>query len=237
MRRLLLGAAAAAVALGLVDATAARAAPRIARPNPALVEIHLDYVNGLSGPSGAPTLLAPLDPAVVAQAVADQEYLAYQTADDLGGFRPARVGRLALSGGGRNVVGRTSGQSEIPQFAQAAGGRVNSFAAVGSGRLRPPETGTQPVPGLGGAPPPVTPPSNSNTVPPPNQGFGGRKPPKPPATTTTRTTTRPKPPPTTTTTTTKRQPPPRPPPGRPPRQRRRPRPRPRRRAPPAGSPG
>jgi hypothetical protein len=201
VRRLLLGAAAAAIALGLVDATAARAAPRVARPNPALVELHLDYVNGLSGPSGAPTLLAPLDPAVVAQAVADQEYLAYQTADDLGGFRPAAVGRLALSGGGRNVVGRTSGQSEIPQFAQAAGGRVNSFAAVGNGPLTPPETGTQPVPGLG-PPPPVTPPSNSNTVPPPNQGFGGRKPPKPPVTTTTGTTTRPKPPPTTTTPTT-----------------------------------
>ena len=129
MRRLLLGVAAAGAALGLVDATAARAAPRVAHPNPALVEIHLDYVNGLSGLGG-------LDPAVVAQAVADQQYLAYETADDLGGFRPAVVGRNAFSGGGRNVVGRTNGRSEIPQFAQAAGGLVNSFAAVGGSRRR-----------------------------------------------------------------------------------------------------
>ena len=191
----MLGVAAAAAALGLVDATAARAAPRAAHPNPALVEIHLDYVNGLS-------VLGHLDPAVVAQAVADQQDLAYETADDLGGFRTAVVGAFAFSGGGRNVVGRTNGGSEIPQFAQAAGGRVNSFAAVGGGRLTPPESGTQPVPGLG-QPPPVTPPSNSNTVPPPNQGFGGRKPPPSPGkTTTTGTTTRPKPPPPTTGTTT-----------------------------------
>jgi len=194
--RLLIGVVAASAALGLYDAAAARAAaaPPVARPNPALVEIHLDYVNGLTGPSGAPTLLAHLDPAVVAQAVADQQYLAYETADDLGGFRPATVGWLAVSSGGRNVVGRAGGQSEIPQLTQAAGGSVNSFAAVGGGPLTPPETGTQPVPGLG-VPPAIAPPTNSNTVPPPNQGFGGRQLPTPPATTTTTA-----PPPTTTTT-------------------------------------
>jgi hypothetical protein len=191
VRRLLLGVVAASAALGLHDAAAARAAsPPVAHPNPALVEIHLDYVNGLAGAAGAPALLAPLGAGVIPAAVADQQYLAYQTTNDLGGFRPASVGLFALSSGGRNVVGRTSGQSEIPQLAQAAGGRVNSFAAVGGAPVQPPETGTQPVPGLG-SPPAVTPPSNSNTVPPP----------KPPTKTTTTTTT-PKPPTTTTTATT-----------------------------------
>jgi hypothetical protein len=208
--RLLLAAAVASAALGLYDTAAAGAAPPIARPNPALVEIHVDYVNELTGPSGAPAVLARLSPAVVAQAVADQRYLAYQTASDLGGFRPAPVGQIALSSGGRNVVGRVTGKSEIPQLAQAAGGSVNSFAAVGAAPAPPPETGTQPVAGLG-VPPPVTPPSNTNTVPPPNQGFGGQPQPKPtttgetttttPAPTTT-TTPKPKPPPTTTSTTT-----------------------------------
>jgi len=182
--------AAAAVAAGTV-------APRIARPNPALVELQLDYVNGLAALHGAPGVLGPLDPRVIGQAVADQQFLAYQTREDLGGFVPAPIGRLAVLGGGRNLVGREHKESEIPQLSQAAGGSVNSFAGLGVLR-RPPESGTQPVPGLG-VPPPVTPPSNANTVPPSNGGFGGQKP-TPPTTTTPTTTTTPKPPPTTTTT-------------------------------------
>ena len=207
MSRLLIGVLAASAALGLHETATARAAtPPVARPNPALVEIHLDYVNGLTGPSGAPTLLAHLQPAVAAQAVADQQYLAFRTADDLGGFRPATVGRLAGSSGGHNVVGRASRRSEIPLLSQAAGGSVASFAPSGAGPFTPPETGAQPVQGLG-APPAITPPTNSNTVPPPNQGFGGQQP-TTTTTTSTATTTTTAAPPTTTTTTTKPQPPP-----------------------------
>ena len=180
-------------------ATAHAAAPPVARPNPALVEIRLDYVSPLRGVSGAPAALAALYHAVIAQAVADQRYLAYQSTEDLGGFLPAPVGRFAVSSGGHNVVGAALGVSQIPQLAQAAGGQVNSFAALGGASFTPPETGTQPVPGLG-VPPQVTPPSNSNAVPPPNQGFGGLPPQLPPTTTTEpATTTAPAPPPPTTT--------------------------------------
>ncbi len=209
-RRRAAGVAVAAAVLGLCGSATTDAATRtpVARPNPVLVGIHLDYVNPIPGPNGAPATLAPLDPAVIPQAVADQLYLAIQTADDLGGFAPVRVGRLASSNG-RSLVGRPAGESEIPHFAAAAGGRVNSFAATGAESFTPPDQGQQPVPGLG-TPPPVTPPSNSNTVPPANGDFGGK--PKPPAGTTTTTppatTTRPTPttpttttaPPTTTTT-------------------------------------
>ena len=206
MIRLAVALVTASAAVALFGATTAPAAvPPVARPNPALVEVQVDYVNPLRGASGAPAVLPSLDPAVVAQAVADQHYLAYQSRQDLGGFLPAPVGQLAVSSGGRNVVGATTGVSQIPQLAQAANGQVNSFAAVGGAPTGPPEAGTQPVPGLG-VPPPVTPPNNSNAVPPPNQGFGGL--PQPPPTTTTTTTTAPpptttpapRPPPTTTTT-------------------------------------
>lgn len=197
MIRLAVGLVAVPAALALLGATSAHAAaPPVARPNPALVEIRLDYVSPLRGVSGAPAALASLDPRVVAQAVADQHFLAYQSTQDLGGFLPAPVGQFAVSSGGRNVVGAALGVSQIPQFAQAAGGQVNSFAAVGGASFRPPETGTQHVPGLG-VPPPVSSPNNSNAVPPPNQGFGGVPQPPPPTT----TTAKPRKPPTTTTTT------------------------------------
>jgi hypothetical protein len=177
--------------------------PPIARPNPALLGIRLDYVSPLETPSGGVAQLEPLVPAVTAAAVNDARYLAYHVRDDLGGFVPAPVGGLALSTGGRAVVGAGAGRAEIPLFAQAASGSVRSFTFGAS--VGPPDNGKQQVPGAG-VPPVVPPPTNSNTVPPPNQGFGGRPAP-PPATTTTTTTaptttTTPKPPPTTTTATT-----------------------------------
>jgi hypothetical protein len=201
-----------AAAWFVAGAAEAHAAPPVARPNPALVGVQLDYVNPL------PTL-APLSPRVVAPAIADFRFLAYLRVTDLGGFRPAPVGET-FSSGGRTLVGSASRTSEIPRLAQAGGGRVSSFAALGEG-FRPPESGRQPVPGLG-VPPAVVPPANTNTVPPPNQGFGGRRrkrtaPPTgttttrpPPGTTTgtTTTTTTTVPPPTTTTTTTTPPPPP-----------------------------
>lgn len=174
----------------------------VARPNAALVAVRLDYVNPIHGVAGTPAVLQPLRLAVVAQAVADQKYLAYLRTDDLGGFIPAPIGALAWSSGGRDVVGAASGPSQIPHLATAGGGEVNSFAAVGAPATRAPDQGTQPVPGLG-TPAPITPPTNTNTAPPPNQGFGGRPAPPPPTTTTTTggpgTTTAPAPPPTTTT--------------------------------------
>jgi hypothetical protein len=155
----------------------ARAA--IARPNPGFVSIQLDYVNALRSASGGIASLPALDPAVIEQAVADQQFLAYLHRDDLGGFVPAPIGGFALSSGGHDVVGRAGGKSQIPQFAEAASGRVRAFAFTGALPATTPDQGQQPVPGLG-VPPPVPAPTNTNTAPPPNQGFGGR-----PATTTT----------------------------------------------------
>lgn len=172
-----------------------RALTAAAVASAALVELQLDYVNGLAALSGGPGILTPLEQAVIRQALIDRQYLAYKTRDDLGGFQSAVVGRFVLTGGGRNLVGRTHHQSELPPLSRTVGGGVTSFAPLGGGLIGPPESGTQPVPGLG-VPPPVTPPGNSNTVPPSNGGFGGRKPPP----TTTTTTPKPKPPPTTTTT-------------------------------------
>ncbi len=180
---------------------AAAALPKIAHPNPALVSAHPDYVAPIPGVAGAAASLPPLDPAVIAQAVKDQAYLAFKTTGDLGGFAPAPTGQLALSSGGHTLVGIGAGTSQIPQLAQAAGGQVSSFAAAGGAPATPPDQGGSPVPGLG-QPPPVTPPSNNNNVPPPNQGFGGVPAPAPPPPTTTTPTTRPTPPPPPPTTTT-----------------------------------
>jgi hypothetical protein len=169
------------------------AAAGVQRPNPVLVGRTVDYVTPLQTPSGGVAALEPLDPAVTEQAVADGNYLAYLQRDDLGGFVPAPVGQFPLSSGGRNVVGAGRHQSQIPTFAQAASGVVQSFAFVGGGGSgATPDQGTSPVQGLG-TPPHVSPPTNTNTVPPPNQGFAGA----PPTTTTTpsgTTTTTGKPP-------------------------------------------
>jgi hypothetical protein len=187
--------AAAAVSVGLGLAAPAEAAPDIARPNPALSAVHPDYVAPIPGVGGTPATLAPLNPAVIAVAVADQKYLAERTNHDLGGFSSAPAGQPVFSGG-HNLVGALVGTSQIPQLAQAANGTIQSFAATGQPST-PPDQGQQPVPGLG-VPPPVTPPSNNNAVPPPNQGFGGTPSPNPAPTTTEPTTTAP--PPTTRTT-------------------------------------
>jgi hypothetical protein len=126
--------------------------------------------------------MPPLSHEVIQQALADHAYLAYQAGSDLGGFLPASVGHFALSGGsGRSMVGTTH-TSQIPQFGQAAGGDVKTFAFTGP-TTTPPDNGTNPVGGI--TPPPITQPSNTNTQPPPNQGFGGN----PTTTTTTPETT------------------------------------------------
>jgi hypothetical protein len=161
----------------------AASGPAIARPNPGFVSIQLDYVNPLHSSAGGLASLAPLDPAVIEQAVADEKYLAYLQGDDLGGFAAAPIGQHALSSGGHDVVGQTRGQSQMPQFGEAASGTVQAFAFTGTAPATPPDQGQQPVPGLG-IPPPVPTPTNSNTTPPPNQGFGGR-----PSTTPTVSTT------------------------------------------------
>jgi hypothetical protein len=194
---------AAACALATLAALAAvanaSAARSIARPDPVFVSAHLDYVNPI------PTL-APIGPAVIAAALDDQRQLAYLSPGDLGGFVQAPVGEHPLSSGGRSLVG-TSGRSEIPQFARAAGGGVTSFAiarAGGEGTAAPPDNGRQPAPGLE-HPAPFVPPSSNAATPPPNDGFGGVPKPAPaplPTTTTTRTVPVPAPPPTRVTTTT-----------------------------------
>lgn len=160
---------------GLVLAwTPAGAQGAIARPDPVLAGVHLDYESPLKGSSGEPATLNPLAPAVSRQAVSDERYLYYHTQGDLGGFVPATVGESASFSGGRAIVGSHLGSSQIPQYGQAAEGVVRSFAFVGSARRRQsPQNGRAPVAGLG-IPPEAPLPSNSNAVPPPNEGFGGR---------------------------------------------------------------
>lgn len=164
-------------ALALLGAACSPSAhASIARPNPVLVSVHLDYVSPLRGSAGGPAALTPLDPAVVQQAVADERYLHYRIEGDLGGFVLAPIGASAWASGGRAVVGGSGKSSEIPQYGQAAEGVVRSFAFIGAGQRTggwTPQNGRTPVRGLG--PPPELPaPSNSNAVPPPNEGFGGR---------------------------------------------------------------
>jgi hypothetical protein len=188
----------AAVLSALHFAVPALASPPIARPNPSLALLQVDYAAPPTLPSGEATTFAPLVPSVIDAAVDDQTFLTFQLRGDLGGFVPAPVGTLVLKGSGGHVLtGKTNGAAEIPQFAQAAGGDVNSFAFLGEPPTLPPQPGVQPVR--------LPPPPNANNPPPPNQGFGGTPPPQPPlpttetppATTTEPTTTRPNPPPTT----------------------------------------
>jgi hypothetical protein len=204
--------AALAVALGALAAPAlAHAAkPPIARPNPVVYPVRLDYADPLLGPDGKPATLAPLSQSVIMAATRDQAYLAFERQDDLGGFTPAPIGKLALSSGGRDVLSPGTHKPQIPLFQQAAGGKVSSFTFTGSppsGPTPPPDNGKGP----GVTPPP--PPTPGNTVPPANQGFGGKPNgaggrggvPPPPTTTTrgaggTTTTTKPPPPPPPTTT-------------------------------------
>lgn len=171
-------AATAALAVSTLASTIAAtpAVAEVARPNPVLVSVHLDYVRPLRSASGQQTAdLAPLDPAVSAQAVSDERYLHYRTGGDLGGFVLAPIGASASSSGGRAIVGEGRTLSQIPQYGQAAEGVVRSFAFIGSGQGSGAATqnGRTQVPGLG-IPPQLPQPSNSNSVPPPNEGFGGR---------------------------------------------------------------
>lgn len=187
--------AALATVLGALAAPAlAHAAPPIARPNPALVGIRLDYVSALPPPS----TLAPLGPRVTLAATDDTLFLRFRQRDDLGGFMPAPVGGLALSSGGRDIHPHAF-PPQIPLFARVAGDQVSSFLA-GNDEAAAPDNGTLPVPGLG-VPAPPPPPTPSNTVPPANQGFGGTLEAGGGGggTTTTTTTRRAKPPTTTTT--------------------------------------
>ena len=164
------------VALSALAAPAlAHAAPPIARPNPAVYPITLDYTNPLPGPDGKPATLAPLGKAVIKASTDDASYLTFSLADDLGGFTPAPVGKLATSSGGRNVLLPGRHKTQIPLFSKSAGGKISSFTFTGTipNPPTPPDNGKQPVPGIG-PPPPVPAPTSGNTVPPANQGFGGR---------------------------------------------------------------
>jgi hypothetical protein len=178
-----------AVFVALHAASTARAAspPQVARPDPVVATLHLDYVSPIPG------RFAPLSPAVITAALNDQRNLAYASPGDLGGFVRAPVGEHAASSGGRNLVGG-GGRAEIPQFARAGGGSVMSFAVVEGGTTAtPPDNGQQPVPGLPRPAPFLPPQPNDNSIPPPNEGFGGT-----PTTTTTAPATTTTPPVTTT---------------------------------------
>ena len=168
------------VAGALAIPAIAQAAPPIARPNPALVGIRLDYVSALPPPS----TLAPLGPRVTLAATDDSLFLRFRYVDDLGGFMPAPLGAAVVAGGGRNVHWDVGRRRPLPTTT--------------------PDNGRQPVPGIG-VPVPPPPPTPADTPPPANQGFGGRpggggstvttvtktrrKPPPPPTTTTISTTT------------------------------------------------
>jgi hypothetical protein len=167
-RAVLIGAVAAALAAPGI----AHAAPHLYRPNPAASNLRPDYVNPLPAAGGGVAALAPLTEGVVAASVADIERLRYSLSDDLGGFIPAPLGSLALSSGGRNVVGSSAGAAQIPLFQHHAGGTVNAFTFTGGPVTNTPDNGKQRVPGIG-VPPPVPPATSSNNVPPANQGFGG----------------------------------------------------------------
>jgi hypothetical protein len=60
-------------------------------------------LKGYEGYGSAIDVLEPLSPLVVRQAVIDQKFLAFKSVNDLGGFRPASVGQLTLSGGGTST--------------------------------------------------------------------------------------------------------------------------------------
>jgi hypothetical protein len=189
----------AALAAALAAPALARAgAPPIARPDPATYPLKLDYETTLPGTNGRPATLAALDRAVIMAAVTDKAFLEFERGDDLGGFVMAPLGGSALFGGGRNLLAPGPQKSQIPLFAQAAGGEIASFTYPGTNPLTPgakPDNGRQPVPPIGPPPPILSP--GENTVPPANQGFGGKTGrgggtttlPKPPPTTTTPTTT------------------------------------------------
>ena len=165
--------AALGIALGALAAPALAhaAAPPIARPNPVVYPVRLDYADPLPGPDGKPATLAPLGQGVLVAATRDQAYLAYQRRDDLGGFVPAPIGEVALSSGGHDVLSSGVRKPQIPLFQRAAGGEISSFTFGGS-----PTSTPTPAPdnGNGAGVPPPPPPTPGSTVPPANQGFGGR---------------------------------------------------------------
>ena len=182
MRRLAL---AGAVLSALAVPALAQAAPQlaVARPNPALVGIRLDYDNPLPTPAHAAATLPRLFRPVIAAAIDDQAYLAFRTGNDLGGFVPAPVGRLILVGGGHSVLAPDVHAAEIPLLATAAGGKVLIFGYGGAGppggaMPAPPDNARQPLLGVG-VPPTPPPPSADEGVPPANLGFGGEPGPPP----------------------------------------------------------
>lgn len=186
--------AALGVALaGLAAPGLAHAAPPIARPNPALVGIRLDYTDPLPTPRGTPASLPPVAWSVIAAAMQDEAGLHHGSAANLGGFRQGAPAR------GRVVLPLTAERPQLPLLTTAAAGNVLVYGlAAGSARPTPPDNGRQPIPGLGVTPLPP-PPTTGGTVPSANQGFGGRPAAggTPPATT---TSTRSSPPTTTPTT-------------------------------------
>ena len=187
------------VLAGLAAPGLAHAAPPIARPNPALVGIRLDYTDPLSTPRGTTATLPPLGRGAIAASMGDLAALGYHSAADLGGFRvtvPAR---------GHYLFPVPPQASQLPLLETDAGGSLLVYGrATANPSPTPPDNGKGPVPGLGVVPPPPNP---DGSVPSANQGFGG-----PPTngggastgatTTSTTTTTRRRPPPPTTTTTT-----------------------------------
>ena len=173
-RVLLVAVTAALAAPGLAHAAAQTLArPHLYRPNPTFTSIPLDYIKPLPTPTGGVAIVPPLSEKATQAAVADQQRLTYRLRDDLGGFIPAPLGKLALSSGGHEVVG-SRGKAQIPLFQHHAGGKVNAFTFTGGpgGAVGPGDNGKQPVPGLG-VPVSVPPATNNNNVPPANQGFAG----------------------------------------------------------------
>jgi hypothetical protein len=162
------------VAASLAVPALAQAAPPIARPNPAVYPVTLDYVSPVPGPNGGPATLPPVKRGIIVAATRDQAYLAFEVRGDLGGFVPAEIGMHALSSGGRSVLLPGIHEAQIPLFSQAAGGRISSFTFTGTPPTPPwpPDNGKRPVPGIG--PPPPVPAPGAAAVPPANQGFGGR---------------------------------------------------------------
>ncbi|HVA31294.1 MAG TPA: hypothetical protein VMU58_08480, partial [Gaiellaceae bacterium] len=159
-----------AVVLGALaaPALARAAAPPIARPDPVLYPVRLDYTNPLPGPNGTAATLAPLEQGVIMASVRDEADLAYAR-DDLGGFGQARIGVFPLTSGGRDVLLPGKHATQIPLFKVAGGGTISSFTFTSppTRPTPPPDNGSGP----GITPPP--PPSPGENVPPANQGFGG----------------------------------------------------------------
>lgn len=170
--------------------------PVLRHPNPLFTSTVLDYVNPIPAPGGGVAWLTAPRMDVIPASVRDLLYLEYEQVGDLGGFMPAPLHMLALTGAvgkyaagglsppgqglGRVVFGKHSKLSEVPLFRHQASGKVNSYTFLHGttafgGQFGNGSRGVT-LPQVGPTPPP---PGSATHIPRRNRCFGGcPKPPK-----------------------------------------------------------